>query len=69
MRLNSFKISQRFHVADVISNLEKTIFRYGQLLFYFFGIGVISLVYIISQKLMVNYIDALALGQLPIIAN
>jgi len=69
MRLNSFKISQRFHVTDVISNLEKTIFRYGQLVFYFFGIGIISLVYIISQKLMVNYIDALALGQLPIITN
>jgi uncharacterized membrane protein len=59
------KMSQKLHISGTLNRSEYSLARYGQIVIYLFAIGVISYLYISIQKIIINYLDSLALGQLP----
>ena len=59
------KMSQKLHISGLANGSEHSVMRYGQIVIYLAVIGVISFLYIFAQKILLNYIDNLALGQLP----
>jgi len=61
----SSKMSQKLHISGALNRSEYSFMRYGQIVIYLFAICVISYLYIAMQKIIINYVDNLALGQLP----
>jgi hypothetical protein len=61
----SSKMSQKLHLSETINRPEYSFMRYGQILIYLFALGVISYLYISVQKIIINYLDTLAVGQIP----
>jgi len=61
----SSKMSQKLNISGAIGRAEYSFMRYGQIAIYLFAITAISFLYISIQKIIINYIDKLALGQLP----
>lgn len=64
MRSLFIKKSQRLSFPE-INHTQKLLNHYGQMIIYLLAIGFISYFYISIQNMVMNYIDGLALGQLP----
>jgi hypothetical protein len=58
-------MSQKMHVSEVFSLPNYLLMHYGQIVAFLFALGIISYLYVAMQKIVINYIDNLALGQLP----
>jgi len=61
----SSKMSQKLHVSEIFSLPKNLFMHYGQIIACLFALGILSYLYVAMQKIVISYIDNLALGQLP----
>ncbi len=63
MRFIFHKMPWKVYSFQALQDLEHSISRYGQLIVYLMAIGAFSYLYVTLQKMMIIYLDGIALAQ------
>jgi hypothetical protein len=61
----SSKMTQKLNISGTLDRAEYSFMRYGQIAIYLFAIAVITSSFFFIQKIIISYLNNLALGQLP----